>query len=1501
MDWLDINNIPMYFLAFQVIIIGFFIFIHFLLGVKRGFAKTFWLLLGNIAIVLGILYVLGFVQLNRFVNAENVRQLADLMKTYTGQDMNEALDIIEGADAMPLFIAILDLLIKISLFTVFYGIIRFLIQTIILGIPWALIIKPMIKKKKKHRLIGGFFGIIRGAFTGFILVFPVLILLNTVIGESREIEIDEYREISQQIAKANDYNLVKIINDAVQINNKGIGDMLFDLAFRSEVEQGEVIVWRSEIAWIAEGAKIILPEVLNENATYKYTLEDFQKYEGLFTKFAESQLVDSSFIPFMKIVLKTTNDTLETPMFTETELADIFTRLDETDIDITKDVSKIYDAIIDLLSIDDTSFWFNNYTDIATYLKFNQVEQQLFISALKKLVSLDVLKVGDIAAEVIIYQDFIKDEIKWLNSEQDKINYLNSIRNKIRSFEGEFVAGTLSGLANILELTIYDFPGIYIEDLNRDITLSEFIENISNLVYLLNDDARYHAWFSNIVEEIVELNVIEVLFEPILNYGLYTLLSEDTEWTQNEFALLLETVKENLVDNNDLKRELEWLADTYYEIGKLHIGKALEENESVNIALDDVLSTVEGRDQFLVMISKILEGQLISNTTNKLSTMLITKYITEPLELVETLHMAVETDDFKFTDEVQILAQVIVKFYEDGFKLGDIDNDDMLNSLLPSLLKFMKHEDNRDIILDSTILYAFMSEYISEINFLEIPSFVYETSGTYNGWIKKSELASLIDAIGILIEEMDYQNMDISILLDENTDLLNQLMPILKVVLDDSQNRDKLLASDILYYTIDKNIQDFEELEIPLDALSITAPYVSLIKRDELSKLLQSLTLIDVDFGAQKLDFSSLNGVTLYEVISLESRIIERNITNLINEQNMLDIPVISYMNPDKKDLKHNELLALSQLMIDLDLDFNKITENEILDEVKIEDLILIHYQSSYIIKSVITYGIKNGLGNPHPLALDNLYPEVLSNQEIGEIFKILEVLDENPSLSLSELLVELDPNELSFKDITDIVNAGDSVMIRGLFTQELISSSLINGISLNPIGFEEVNGTRYMTLMTYPEMIRIIDAISHFSSDVNEKLLDTVELIDLDTITTQKIMAVVDEKSYILRSIFSDYIISTIGVNRVVPNAKDNIHSTDLSQVELEKFILSLAQLDTTYNNGNPSDDQSIVDLINDLAASSNNLTIGQIQMLNNIDSLIIRKFVSEGIINSVGVNKVRLDAYELSAYQFIKYEEIEALIGALLIVAVETEGSLALALEVPIQDVTANINPTDITPSILRNILNEGSIITNRMISDIIIDSNISIPNSAFEVHPYNGNDILHQELINLSYAIEKLGMTTLDVALIDAGNTNLLQVKDALLEQSIIFKRLVSEAIVTANLDTIESHEGEEDISIDVQLDEIINLIDALNAFGINAISDAQTMDALTIYIHAQTMDEATFNTFIDYSEPYDPNDENTGLTIFKSYLIDKVNTLPDPNNFPNNFNISTRQELNELFFG
>src|SRR5690606_39492011 len=67
-------------------------------------------------------------------------------------------------------------------------------------------------------------------------------------------------------------------------------------------------------------------------------------------------------------------------------------------------------------------------------------------------------------------------------------------------------------------------------------------------------------------------------------------------------------------------------------------------------------------------------------------------------------------------------------------------------------------------------------------------------------------------------------------------------------------------------------------------------------------------------------------------------------------------------------------------------------------------------------------------------------------------------------------------------------------------------------------------------------------------------------------------------------------------------------------------------------------------------------------------------------------------------------------------------------------------------------------------------------------------------------------------------------------------------LSEAIVTANLDTIESHEGEEDISIDVQLDEIINLIDALNAFGINAINDAQTMDALTIYIHAQTMDEA-----------------------------------------------------------
>src|SRR5690606_15592069 len=103
-------------------------------------------------------------------------------------------------------------------------------------------IKPAVSALPKQKLLGGFIGVFRGVFSGFIMLFPFLILINTIIGQGVEIEDSEYSELATAISAANEYNFVKIINDAVQYEGVGAADFFFDLAFKSKVNDSEVII-----------------------------------------------------------------------------------------------------------------------------------------------------------------------------------------------------------------------------------------------------------------------------------------------------------------------------------------------------------------------------------------------------------------------------------------------------------------------------------------------------------------------------------------------------------------------------------------------------------------------------------------------------------------------------------------------------------------------------------------------------------------------------------------------------------------------------------------------------------------------------------------------------------------------------------------------------------------------------------------------------------------------------------------------------------------------------------------------------------------------------------------------------------------------------------------------------------------------------------------------------------------------------------------------------------
>src|SRR5690606_19378514 len=256
------------------------------------------------------------------------------------------------------------------------------------------------------------------AFSGFILIFPVLVLINTIVGQGIEIEDPQYKAYAEAISASNEYNFVKVINDTVQFEDKGLADWFFDLAFHSKVNDDEVITWRAELTWIGEGAKAALPYVVGGEQfnPETFTAEELGRFEGFFTAFAKSQLLNSILKPGIKLGIAFAPEFgVELPL-TDSEIQTLMARLDATEISLTDDFNEIYLAVSELLQVQSFGQWQALGEDFGAIGNFTEDQQELFKSALSRIASLDLIKVGDIALEVGMYNQAVLDQITWIDS-----------------------------------------------------------------------------------------------------------------------------------------------------------------------------------------------------------------------------------------------------------------------------------------------------------------------------------------------------------------------------------------------------------------------------------------------------------------------------------------------------------------------------------------------------------------------------------------------------------------------------------------------------------------------------------------------------------------------------------------------------------------------------------------------------------------------------------------------------------------------------------------------------------------------------------------------------------------------------------------------------------------------------------------------------------------------------------------------------------------------------
>src|SRR5690606_13626035 len=236
-----------------------------------------------------------------------------------------------------------------------------------------------------------------------------------------------------------------------------------------------------------------------------------------------------------------------------------------------------------------------------------------------RIATLDLVKLGDVALEVGIYQQAVLEQISWLDNEQDKIALLSGVLDKVRAYDGEFISTVLTDVVDLLDTVLFQFPGI---DTNNDgitdISLSEFLDRINEMTVILNKDPEYHSWFQGALSKVSDLALLEVGFNPIVDFGVNMLASGDNAFTEAELELLYEVIEQNFSTNQDLKRELQWLAGVYQKIAELNIAADLQNGAPVQYIVDAALETEAGRHQFKTTIEYFLEGQLISATTAKL-------------------------------------------------------------------------------------------------------------------------------------------------------------------------------------------------------------------------------------------------------------------------------------------------------------------------------------------------------------------------------------------------------------------------------------------------------------------------------------------------------------------------------------------------------------------------------------------------------------------------------------------------------------------------------------------------------------------------------------------------------------------------------------------------------------------------------------------------------------------------------------------------------------------
>lgn len=657
-----------------------------------------------------------------------------------------------------------------------------------------------------------------------------------------------------------------------------------------------------------------------------------------------------------------------------------------------------------------------------------------------------------------------------------------------------------------------------------------------------------------------------------------------------------------------------------------------------------------------------------------------------------------------------------------------------------------------DELLTSDYLYTFLDLMLKSETSFTIPSAALETSGAYDGMVKKSEIADIFVAVSIFGLAGGQPPAPEEITIAQIQDLLDQT---------NSAIVQALLSEAIIEALGVENIPDdaYESAGLltqqELDAIVAALAVIAGDPNKPVTEVADSISTLTVG-QVNDLDLTETGSVTIKQMISDEI-IAAINASNVPEEAyNPLHagsgtVLLSTTMETPLRRLSDAELVEIIAALNVLANNEPLTLVSEISMDVKVGQAVQLKTNNSYLIRQLISDNIVSTLDTlvviPNSAYID-VEKTRLTNTEINQMIDAMVVLAKGDL-------------ELPVASITTDVNVGQT---QGLKTNSsLIIRQLITDNMVDVLGAAAIPNDAYdplePTMLTADEVTEMIDALYILAKGDNDLPVASVST-DVNVGQVQELNG---GTSLIIRQLITDNIVDVLGATvSIHPDAYDPLQPTMLTITEIDEMVAAMIVL-------------ADGDLELPVASISTDVNVGQTQELKDSQSLIIRQLITDNVEDVLLTTVVfPTDAYDTNYPTMLTSAEISQMVEAMVVLA---NGDLLL----PVASISTNV-----TVGQTKGLKDNTSLIINQLVSDKIVETlsvSNTIPDSAY-VDPITKVILKDSEIDHMIDALDVLADGDDDM-LVSAVPTDVTigQLRSLSTSSSIIIQRLITDAIVDA----------------------------------------------------------------------------------------------------------------------